>query len=87
MVDRNAVRVKQGANILTQLAGCDDMMAMKGRDNMNKLKVFPTIDLCVDFLISLGCEWTHEKELKLANKKHFSFNGYVVLYDKYQILA
>jgi hypothetical protein len=46
---------------------------------------FPTIDQCVDFLISQGCEWDYEKEQILQEKRKYKFNEYLVIYDPYEI--
>ena len=47
---------------------------------------FPTIDLCVDFLVSKGCPWNYEKEQKLIKKSIYEYKDYLVLYDPYEIL-
>ena len=50
------------------------------------IKSFPTIDLCVNFLISIGCTWNYEKETQLKEKSIFVYGRYAVLYDPYQLL-
>ncbi len=51
------------------------------------IKTFKTIDLCVDYLVSIGCKWSYEKECKLKESHTFKFKGVWVLYDPYDILA
>jgi len=53
---------------------------------MSIIKDFPTIDLCVDFLVNEGCEWDHKKETELNEKHIYKYNEYIVIYDKYEIL-
>ena len=50
------------------------------------IKTFPTIDLCVAYLESVGCEWSYEKEQELRKNKLYEYNGMIVMYDKYGIL-
>lgn len=48
---------------------------------------FPTIDQCVEYLVSIGCKWNSEKEAQLHDKKAFKFKDTIVLYDPYNLLA
>ena len=50
------------------------------------IKSFPTIDLCVDYLVNQGCKWDHKKETELNKNKSFQYKDIIVFYDKYGIL-
>ena len=54
---------------------------------INYIESFPTIDLCVDYLISRGCKWTAEKEKKLTEKASYQFNDIMVFYDPHNLLS
>ncbi len=51
------------------------------------IETFPTIDLCVDYLVNIGCKWSADKETELTTKKAFKFKGVLVIYDPYNLLA
>jgi len=51
------------------------------------MKTFKTIDQCVEYLTSLGCKWNAKKETELVTKHFFRFNGVIVMYDPFDILA
>jgi len=52
-----------------------------------QMKTFKTIDQCVEYLTSLGCKWNAKKETELVTKHFFRFNGVIVMYDPFDILA
>ena len=54
---------------------------------INNLKVFPTIDSCVMYLTDIGCKWDYKKEEKLVKNSSYTYDGVLVLYDPYDILA
>jgi hypothetical protein len=51
------------------------------------IQSFPTIDLCVDHLVSIGCQWDNEKEEKLKKGAAYVFENTIVFYDPHNILA
>lgn len=57
---------------------------------MGKIKhieSFKTISQCVEYLVSIGCEWSHENELELSKKKAFQYKYTLVFYDKFNLIA
>lgn len=48
---------------------------------------FPTIDQCVEYLVSIGCQWSYEKECILKSEKSFEYEDYLVVYDPHNILG
>lgn len=53
----------------------------------NYMKSFPTIDQCVEYLVSIGCKWNAVKEVELNTKSSFKFKGTLVLYDPHNLLT
>jgi len=56
---------------------------MKAKD----IKSFPTIDLCVDYLINLGCRWSYKKEEILKKQCLFKYRDVIVFYDEFELLT
>lgn len=59
---------------------------------MTELKTFKTIDQCVDFLVSLDCNWNYEKEQKLKKNGSFIYKDYygqkyLILHDPYNLIS
>ena len=50
------------------------------------IESFPTIDLCVNYLVSIGCKWNCEIEQKLIKQSCFKFNDIIVFYDPHELL-
>lgn len=53
---------------------------------INYIESFSTIDQCVEYLESIGCEWNYERESILKDKWLYKHKDYLVLYDPYDLL-
>jgi len=51
------------------------------------LESFPTIDQCVEYLVSIGCKWNSDKEDQLNKKGCFKFKDTLVMYDPHNLLS
>ena len=50
------------------------------------IECFKTIDLCVDYLISIGCKWDNKRESKLNKDCCYQYKDTLVFYDPYELL-
>ena len=51
------------------------------------IESFPTIDLCVDYLVKNGCNWDNDKENHLKAKGSYKHKDILVFYDPYELLS
>ena len=54
---------------------------------INYLEFCNTIDQCVAFLESIGCNWDYEKETELEKSWKYQYKDTLVIYDPMDLLS